>query len=100
MHTGTRYVKFTDEDGTGIKIRYRKRPFTFSARPYTNRTLRKAKHIEDLKDDNRICVNIDGFMRGTGSNSCGPDVLPEYNLRIKDKLKFGFYIMPVTSDKE
>ena len=100
MHTGTRYVKFTDEDGTGIKIRYRKRPFTFSARPYTNRTLRKAKHIEDLKDDNRICVNIDGFMRGTGSNSCGPDVLPEYNLRIKDKLKFGFYIMPVTSDNE
>lgn len=100
MHTGSRYVKLTDDEGTGITIRYRKRPFTFSARPYTNRTLKKAKHIEDLKDDNRICLNIDGYMRGTGSNSCGPDVLPEYNLKIKDSLKFGFYIMPVSGEKE
>lgn len=96
VHTGTRYVKLTDCDGTGIKIRYRKRSFAFSARLYTNRTLRKAKHIEDLKDDGRICLNIDGYMRGTGSNSCGPDVLDEYNLKIKDSLKFGFYIMPVS----
>ena len=100
MHTGSRYVKLTDEDGTGIRIRYRKRPFTFSARPYANRTLRKAKHIEDLKNDNRICLNIDGYVRGTGSNSCGPDVLDEYNLKIKDSLKFGFYIMPVTGKKK
>lgn len=91
----TRYVKLTDENGDGIKIRYRKHTFNFSARPYSNRVLRKAKHQEDVRRDDRICLNIDGFMRGTGSNSCGPDVLDKYNLKVKDDLKFSFYIKPI-----
>ncbi|MCM1365071.1 MAG: hypothetical protein NC122_08330 [Faecalibacterium sp.] len=95
MHGGTRYVKLTDNNGDGLMIRYRKKPFTFSARPYSNSTLVKANHIEDLRTNNRVTLNIDGFVKGAGSNSCGPDVLPQYNLKIKDKLKFGFYIMPV-----
>ncbi|MGN0467501.1 MAG: glycoside hydrolase family 2 TIM barrel-domain containing protein [Acutalibacteraceae bacterium] len=95
MHCETRYARFTDEEGRGIQIRYRKAPFIFSARPYSNEVLAKAKHREDLKNDNKITLNIDGFMRGTGSNSCGPDVLEEYNLNIKDELKFGFYIKAI-----
>lgn len=91
----TRYVKLTDNDGVGLKIRYRKQPFTFSARPYSNSALTKAKHIEDLKMEDSVTLNIDGFMRGTGSNSCGPDVLSKYDLNIKDELKFGFYISPI-----
>lgn len=91
-HGKTRYVRFTDKDDVGLQIRYRKKDFTFSARPYSNEALRKAKHIEDLKTEDKITLNIDGFMRGTGSNSCGPDVLAPYELYIKDDLKFSFYI--------
>ena len=98
-HCETRYVKLTDEEGNGIEVRYRKVPFIFSARPYSNETLQKAKHIEDVKSDNKITLNIDGFMCGTGTNSCGPDVLPKYNLHIKDQLKFSFYISPVCDGK-
>ncbi len=94
-HCDTRYVKLTDSDGAGIQIRYRKKPFIFSARPYSNKVLQAANHIEDVKADGNITLNIDGFMRGTGSNSCGPDVLPQYDVRIDDELKFGFYIMPI-----
>lgn len=34
-------------------------------------------------------------MRGTGSNSCGPDVLPKYNLKIRDSLQFSFRLRPL-----
>ena len=92
MHGGTQYVSFTDNDGAGVKFTCKKKPFSFSSRPYSNETLVKAKHIEDVKLEDKITLNIDGFVRGTGSNSCGPDVLSKYDLYFKDELKFGFYI--------
>lgn len=95
MHGKTHYVKFTDSQGEGIEIRSRKKDFSFSARPYSNEVLKKAKHIEDLQYNNKITLNIDGFVRGTGSNSCGPDVLSQYDLQIKDSLKFSFYIRAI-----
>ena len=68
---------------------------TFSARPYKNKTLKKAQHREDLRNDHLVCVNIDGFVRGTGTDSCGPDVLAPYELKIRDSLRFSFSLRPV-----
>ncbi len=94
-HTDTRCLRLCDSAGSGVELLCSDRPFTFSARPYKNSTLRKAKHLEDLHDDRLVCLNLDGFMRGTGSNSCGPDVLPQYDLKIRDTLAFSFYLRPV-----
>lgn len=94
-HTDTRYVQLRDGSGSGVEFLCGDRPFTFCARPYKNATLAKAKHLEDLHDDHLVCLNLDGFMRGTGSNSCGPDVLPQYDLKIRDSLSFSFYLRPV-----
>lgn len=98
-HCRTKYAKLTDDNGLGLMIRYRKSPFIFSARPYSNETLIKAKHIEDVKLSNKITLNVDGFIKGTGSNSCGPQTLEKYNVKIKDELKFGFYIKPIKPNK-
>ena len=97
MHTGTKALSLTDADGDGIAILSAGTPFTFSARPYTNENLRAAKHREDLHDAKLTNLNIDGFVRGTGTASCGPDVLSQYDLKIKDKLSFSFYLQPVKS---
>lgn len=94
-HTDTRYVQLRDSAGSGVEIVCSQSPFTFSARPYKNSTLCKARHLEDLHDDKLVCLNIDGFMRGTGTNSCGPDVLPKYDLKIRDSLSFSFWLRPV-----
>ncbi len=94
-HTDTRFVQLCDSAGCGVEIVCSKTPFTFSARPYKNSTLCKARHLEDLHDDKLVCLNIDGFMRGTGTNSCGPDVLPKYDLKIRDSLQFSFGLRPV-----
>lgn len=94
-HGECRYVTLKDGDGKGIMIHCRKEFFSFSARNYSNKTLRKAKHIEDIRNDNLVCLNIDGFMRGTGTNSCGPSTLKQYRIDFDDELSFSFYIIPV-----
>lgn len=93
-HGECRYVSLKDNEGKGIMIHCRKDFFSFSARNYSNKTLRKAKHLEDIKDDGLVCLNIDGFMRGTGTNSCGPNPLKQYRIDFKDELSFSFYIIP------
>ncbi|MBQ7294988.1 MAG: hypothetical protein IJW86_02215 [Clostridia bacterium] len=97
-HCETRWLKLTDDEGKGVMIYNRKNYFAFNVHNYSNDTLRKAKHIEDIKNDSLVSLNIDGFVRGTGTNSCGPNTLPEYRVNFKDELKFGFYLIPVVSD--
>lgn len=95
MHMNTRYLELTDENGKGIRIMNRKAPFTFTVRPYSNKSLQSAKHIENLKNENKVFLNIDGFVCGTGTASCGPGVLLQYDLSIKDELEFSFYVCPI-----
>ncbi|MBQ8502788.1 MAG: hypothetical protein IJ491_00730 [Clostridia bacterium] len=94
-HGGTRWLTLTDDEGRGIKLMADEKAFSFSVHNYSEKSIRKAKHIEDLKNEKLVCVNIDGFMRGTGSNSCGQDTLPKYRIDFKDELEFSFFIMPV-----
>ncbi len=94
-HGRVRFAKFLDENGKGVEIRCDKKYFSFSAHNHSQQTLEKAKHLEDIKDDGIISVNIDGFMRGTGSNSCGPDVQTPYKIKFKKELEFSFWLIPV-----
>ena len=94
-HGKTRYVSFTDEEGKGISIVNCKKYFSFSAHNYTEETICNSKHIEDIKNDGVVSVNINGFIRGTGTNSCGPDTLSPYKIDFKKELEFSFYIVPV-----
>ena len=92
--TQVRYLAVTDERGAGIKFAFDDDYFCFNARPYTQKLLQNAKHREDLHSEKTVAVNIDGFMRGTGTASCGPDVLEQFELDGSKGLEFGFYMMP------
>ncbi len=94
-HGNVRYLSLTDGNGKGLMFFNKKNYFSFSVHHYSSKTLRKAKHIEDLKHDKITSLNIDGFMRGTGSNSCGPDTLQKYRIDFKKELEFAFYIIPL-----
>ena len=94
-HMNVRFLELSDSEGRGIRISNGKAPFSFTVRPYSNTSLRSAKHIENLKNENKVFLNIDGFVRGTGTASCGPDVLAPYELFIKDELEFDFYLSPI-----
>lgn len=75
-----RWATLTGADGTGV--RFEGRPFfQFTARPWTSEDLDAARHTTDLTPRDKIYVNLDLAQHGLGSGSCGPGVLPKYELR-------------------
>ncbi|MBE6784958.1 MAG: hypothetical protein E7538_01815 [Ruminococcaceae bacterium] len=94
-HGKTRWLILTDDEGKGVEISACKNYFSFGVHDYTEECIGKAEHIEDLVHGEVTSLNIDGYLRGTGSNSCGPNTLSKYRVVLKDELEFAFYIRPV-----
>ena len=94
-HGECRYVSIADGDGNGIIFAAYDKPFSFSVHNYSDEILEKARHIEDIKKEDFVSLNIDGFVRGTGTNSCGPNTLKQYRVYLKDELEFRFCIKPI-----
>lgn len=93
-HGGTKYLKITNKDGKGVEFVAHPK-FSFSVHNYTQASLVKAQHREDLKDENTTFVSIDGFHRGAGTNSCGPDTLEKYRFVFDYEIRFKFTIKPI-----
>ncbi|MGN0523403.1 MAG: glycoside hydrolase family 2 TIM barrel-domain containing protein [Eubacterium sp.] len=73
-----RWAEITDKNGSGIRITALQQALNFKAVNVDEENLRKAKHIEDVIRTNETTVHINGFMRGIGSASCGPDTPDRY----------------------
>lgn len=71
-------------DNAKITFLADKVPFNFNANHFTLCQLSRAKHIEDIPDDKTTFTAVDGFVRGTGSGSCGPIPPREH------QIKFGY----------
>ncbi len=93
-HCDTRYLKLTDETGCGIAV-YADKGFTFNVHNYSQELLIGAKHREDIINEGATFVTVDGFTRGTGSASCGPDTLDKYKVNAAEKLEFKLTFVPV-----
>lgn len=93
-HGGVKYLSLTDGKGKGIMILGAPK-FSFSVHNYTQSALVKAQHREELCDEHTTFLSVDGFYRGVGSNSCGPDTLPQYRFTFNDEIKFKFVVKPV-----
>ncbi len=80
--------------GEKIKFYAVEKPFSFNANHFTLEQLKKANHIEDLPDVSTTFVSVDGFVRGTGSNSCGPGPAPEHTIKFSysKPLEFSFIV--------
>ena len=92
MHCDTRWLKLSDGENTFAV--YGDAPFNFSVHHQTQSAINKAQHQEDLKDMNTTFLTVDGFTRGIGSSSCGPDTREEYRLDASQILEFSFTIIP------
>lgn len=90
-----RFVLVTDENGRGLEFAYADNYLAFNARNYTQDLLENAGHIEDLHSEGTTAVNIDGFLRGAGTASCGPDVLDKFIVDGSKGLEFSFKIIPI-----
>lgn len=91
-HIGTKYLKVYSDNEHGFEF-YGVPKFSFSIHNYSQKNLEKATHIEDLIHD-RIALSIDGFLRGTGTASCGQDTLSKYRFKFINDIQFSFIIKP------
>lgn len=96
-HGGTKHLTLTDENGVGVQI-FGAPKFSFSVHEYTQSLLCEAKHREDLRPQNTTFLSIDGFMRGAGSNACGPDALEKYRFTFKERIAFRFVMQAVDGE--
>ena len=77
--TEVRWATLTD--GAGAGVRFEGRPvFELTARRWTTEDLDVARHTVDLVPRDAIYVNLDLAQHGIGTASCGPGVLPQYEL--------------------
>lgn len=76
-HWNCRYVKI----GCGCtELAVYGNPFSFNASPYTQEELTNKKHNFELQKSGHTVLCLDGQMSGIGSNSCGPELLPQYRV--------------------
>ncbi|MDR2753437.1 MAG: hypothetical protein LBB50_03920 [Oscillospiraceae bacterium] len=94
-HGQCRWLTVTDAEGKGIKITNAPKKFSFNAHHYSQATLMAARHREDLTDDGAVYLSVDGFVRGSGTGSCGPGTLPQYCIDLKDGLEFSFEVAAI-----
>jgi beta-galactosidase len=74
-----RWARLTRADGSGLLIQGEP-TFDLTVRRWTSADLDAARHTTDLVPRDRVYVNIDLAQNGLGSASCGPGVLPKYQL--------------------
>ena len=105
-HEEIRFMTVTNADGKGLMFVAPQLMSSTVARVkplnlYTNRDSRK-KHNSEVTFGRNALVCLDAVTRGLGNNSCGPDVLPQYELKAQ-RTNFSFIIMPINgkiSDEE
>lgn len=98
-HEEVRFMAVTNNEGEGVMV---VAPQLMSStvgrwRPssiYTDRNNRK-KHNYEVNFGRNTFVYIDAITRGLGNNSCGPDVLPQYELKAQ-RVNFCFLIIPLS----
>lgn len=86
---GVKYLKLSDKNGHTFTV-YGDPKFSFSVHNYTQESIDKAMHQEEIEYADSTVLSIDGFMRGTGTNTCGPDTLSKYKVKTDKTLKFKF----------
>jgi beta-galactosidase len=77
-----RWAELLDAFGAGLRVEGRPH-FALTARRWTSEELDAATHTPELVPGDRVWVNLDHGLQGIGSASCGPGVLPQYDLRVE-----------------
>jgi beta-galactosidase len=89
-----RWLKLTDESGAGLKVTGEPQ-LDVTVRRWTTEELDAARHPVDLRASDLIWLNLDYQQNGLGSGSCGPGVLPPYQLEATPT-EFSVTMRPLT----
>ena len=94
-HIETRWMQVANAAGHGLLATNTEecKSFSFNCSHFTARQLTATAHDYELVPDKDTTVIIDYRNAGIGSNSCGPELSPEYRISEKE-FSFEFLISP------
>ncbi len=92
-----RWVAVTNARGVGL-LAVGMPEINFSLQRYTVEQLEKARHTYDLQDSGQLIWHLDYAQNGIGSNSCGPDVFPQYQL-LPEPFEFALRLRPFSGEQ-
>ncbi|WP_284638588.1 glycoside hydrolase family 2 TIM barrel-domain containing protein [Paenibacillus silviterrae] len=97
---GTEWAIVSNELGMGLRFSVPAGgEFSFNAAHYTPEDLTAASHDYKLRKRKETVVHLDYKMGGVGSNSCGPELLPQYRLDEKE-FTFALTVDPIFKEDE
>jgi beta-galactosidase len=76
---GVRWAELRTEQGGGLRIEGGPEDW-LTARRWTTEQLAAARHHSELTPGDTVWLHLDHALHGIGSRSCGPGVLPQYEL--------------------
>jgi beta-galactosidase len=79
-HADVRWLSIANAAGLALTVEARGQ-LEFSASHFTAQDLYAAPHTYDLKPRPETILNLDFQQRGLGTQSCGPDTLPRYQIQ-------------------
>jgi len=95
-HYAAEWAAVSNKTGVGLLL-VGMDDFSLNTSHYTPEDLTEARHPHELKKRAETIVNIDYMQSGIGSNSCGPELLPQYRLSQKD-IAFRVRLKPIFID--
>ncbi len=72
-----RWASVVDTEGVGFMM-HGNQHMNFSAYPYADEAITRARHLNELDEADFVTVNFDALMTGLGTATCGPGILPQY----------------------
>lgn len=97
-HYSTEWAVVTDALGTGLLFAGMD-DFSLNVSHYSPEDITAANHPHELVRRDETIVNIDCKMCGIGSNSCGPELLPQYRISSEPDIHFKLRIKPLFKDE-
>jgi len=94
----TEWGSITNVAGVGFFFRGEEK-LNFSAYPYSDTDIDKARHANELDKAEFITLNLDHQQAGLGTATCGPSVLPQYVLNT-NTYRFQLELIPVDLKKK
>jgi len=93
-HADTKWASVSYTSGAGLFFDCEGESFTFRASKYSSKQLTEKAHDYELMPEAVTYVNLDYAQSGIGSNSCGPELEPQFRLSEKE-FEWSIRIKPV-----
>lgn len=91
-HGNAAYLAVNGKNGAGLQV-IGNAPFSFNVSRYTQEELLHTDHNYELTPSRSTVVCLDYKNSGIGSNSCGPQLLPQYQLK-ENTFSFNIKMLP------